>query len=222
MTKAKKPEHARELSELREMYAESEKRRAAMEQRLSVLEKAEADRKQAAKEREERERRLNDSKVKVGGSGGYANPSDRFATEVDYKDALLKAEVGGIPVDNIFGIGTGNYLEDYNFGVTAKAVYLVGDWTTMHPEEVRHFADVLLPYVKTKKVATLLLTENRSELFGLVVFVNRRKEKNANGKMEDPVQIALDAGLLVMQSDGKKKLTPITDAKQVVTRQRKN
>ena len=222
MTKAKKPELARELSELREMYAESEKRRAAMEQRLKVLEEAEAERQRIAKEREERERRHN-SGISVGRYGGYKSPTGKkFATDVNYKAALLKMEVGGSPLDDIIGIGSspGGYLrEEYHFAVNAKAVYLVEDTITLLPEHVRHFADVLLPDIKSAKIPEIF-TEGRSEVSGLLVFVNRRKKENDNGKMEDPVQLALDKGLLVMQSTGKNKLTPITDASQVTDPQR--
>ena len=91
MTKAKKPEHARELSELREMYAESEKRRAAMEQRLSVLEKAEADRKrERAEEHDRLMARVDRNLDKAAEFTGDYSSNKGELLELECKAALLE------------------------------------------------------------------------------------------------------------------------------------
>ena len=45
---------------------------------------------------------------------------------------------------------------------------------------------------------------------------------DADGKPEDPVQLALDLGLTVLQSTGENQLSPITAPDQVISRSDKD
>ena len=142
MTKAKPPELARELSELREMYAESEKRRAAMEQRLSVLEKAEADRKrERAEEHDRLMARVDRNPDKAAELIGDNDEEESLETVC--RKALKKmGEIGGVPLDDIQGLYSLKYrvgMDIIGINVNGKIFFPVEVQDMLTPDDVRRF-----------------------------------------------------------------------------------
>ena len=133
------------------------------------------------------------------------------------KVALAKmGEIDGVPLDDVQGMKSDKHgVEVDVVGVNGKVLFPVEVKRTMSPEDVRHFVEVRVErfkkaFVKDKEVRPVII-------FGLP-----RSGKGANGKKEDPVQVALELGLIVMQSIGENKLATITDPSQVVKRQHKD
>ena len=219
MTKAKTPELARELSELREMYAESEKRRAAMEQRLSVLEKAEADRKrERAEEHDRLMARVDRNPDKAAEFiGGYDNDEEESLETICRKALTKMGEIGGVPLDDIQGLYSLKYrvgMDIIGINVNGKIFFPVEVQNTLTPDDVRRFD------VRVERFREVLA--DGKEVRPVIIFgLSRPGKEDADGKKEDPVQVALELGLIVMQTIGENQLTPITDPSQVVKRQHK-
>ena len=220
MTKAKKPELARELSELREMYAESEKRRAAMEQRLKVLEEAEADRKRERAEEHDRlmarvDRNLDKAAEFIG---GYDNDEEESLETICRKALKKMGEIGGVPLDDIQGLYSLKYrvgMDIIGINVNGKIFFPVEVQDTLSPDDVRRFD------VRVERFKKAYEPAKGKEVRPVIIFGLSRPGKDADGKKEDPVQVALELGLIVMQVINENQLTPITDPSQVVKRQHK-
>ena len=218
MTKAKKPEHARELSELREMYAESEKRNVAMEQRLSVLEKAEADRKRERAEEHDRLMARVDRNLDKAAefTGGYDN-DEEGSLETTCRKALKKmGNIGGVTLDDIQGLYSHKYMvgmDIIGINVNGKIFFPVEVTHTLSPDDVCRFGVRVEHFTKAFAEGW--------EVRPVIIFGLSRPGKDADGKKEDPVQVALELGLIVMQVINENQLTPITDPSQVVKRQHK-
>ena len=208
-------ERAKERAEDRKRAAkerEEDRKRAAKE-------RAE-DRKHAAKVREEYERRLAKTEALVDKNakyiGTHANNEGELL-EIECRVKLMKmGKLNGVTLDAIIhgSIHAPKYggVEVDLVGLNGKVVFPMEVKRTMSPDDVRRFADVRVerfkkafPYAKGREVRPV------------VIFGAPRSGKSK----EDPVQVALELGLIVMQVINENQLTPITDPSQVVKRQHK-
>ena len=137
--------------------------------------------------------------------------------EMECYNALMKTKtVNGIKLD---GFQPGP--KDPHHGVEIDLIGFNGKVTmpievkrTMSPADVRRFAEVRMerfpkafPYLAHGK-----------EVIPVIIFALPRTGVDADGKPEDPVQLALDLGLTVLQSTGENQLSPITAPDQVISR----
>ena len=219
-------ERAKERAEDRKRAAKEraeDRKRAAKEReedrKRAAKERAE-DRKHAAKVREEYERRLAKTEALVDKNakyiGTHANNEGELL-EIECRVKLMKmGKLNGVTLDAIIhgSIHAPKYggVEVDLVGLNGKVVFPMEVKRTMSPDDVRRFADVRVerfkkafPYAKGREVRPV------------VIFGAPRSGKSK----EDPVQVALELGLIVMQTIGENQLTPITDPSQVVKRQHK-
>ena len=219
-------ERAKERAEDRKRAAkerEEDRKRAAKEReedRKRIAKEREEDRKHAAKVREEYERRLAKTEALVDKNakyiGTHANNEGELL-EIECRVKLMKmGKLNGVTLDAIIhgSIHAPKYggVEVDLVGLNGKVVFPMEVKRTMSPDDVRRFADVRVerfkkafPYAKGREVRPV------------VIFGAPRSGKSK----EDPVQVALELGLIVMQTIGENQLTPITDPSQVVRRQHK-
>ena len=85
---------------------------------------------------------------------------------------------------------------------------------TLSPADVRRFAEVRVG--RFEKAFPQYAAGKQT--IPVIIFAMPRTGEDADGKPEDPVQLALDLGLTVLQSVGENQLSPITDPGQVITR----
>ena len=118
------------------------------------------------------------------------------------KNAICYAEVGiiGAEVDII--------------GFNGKVVMPIEVKRTLSADDVRRFAEVRVG--RFKKAFPQYAAGKQT--IPVIIFAMPRTGVDADGKPEDPVQLALDLGLTVLQSTGKNQLSPITDPDQVISR----
>ena len=194
-------------------------KRAAQERAEDRKRERERDEK-AAKVREEYERRLAKTEALVDKNakyiGTHANNEGELL-EIECRVKLMKmGKLNGVTLDAIIhgSIHAPKYggVEVDLVGLNGKVVFPMEVKRTMSPDDVRRFAGVRVerfkkafPYAKGREVRPV------------VIFGAPRSGKSK----EDPVQVALELGLIVMQTIGENQLTPITDPSQVVKRQHK-
>ena len=220
-------ERAKERAEDRKRAAkerEEDRKRAAKERaedrKRAAKERAE-DRKHAAKVREEYERRLAKTEALVDKNakyiGTHANNEGELL-EGACKVALKKmGNIGGVTLEDIQGMQSAKHgVEVDIIGINGKVVFPVEVKRTLSPEDVRHFADV-----RVERFKKAYEPAKGKEVRPVIIFGLSRPGKDADGKKEDPVQVALELGLIVMQVINENQLTPITDPSQVVKRQHK-
>ena len=179
------------------------------------------DRKRAAKVREEYEQRLARTEALVDKNakyiGTHANNEGELL-EGACKVALKKmGNIGGVTLEDIQGMQSAKHgVEVDIIGINGKVVFPVEVKRTLSPEDVRHFADV-----RVERFKKAYEPAKGKEVRPVIIFGLSRPGKDADGKKEDPVQVALELGLIVMQVINENQLTPITDPSQVVKRQHK-
>ena len=217
---------AKENEEYRKRAAEerakerAEDRKRERERDEKIAKEREEDRKHAAKVREEYERRLAKTEALVDKNakyiGTHANNEGELL-EIECRVKLMKmGKLNGVTLDAIIhgSIHAPKYggVEVDLVGLNGKVVFPMEVKRTMSPDDVRRFADVRVerfkkafPYAKGREVRPV------------VIFGAPRSGKSK----EDPVQVALELGLIVMQVINENQLTPITDPSQVVKRQHK-
>ena len=203
---------------------EEDRKRAAQEreeERKRIAKEREEDRKQAAKVREEYEQRLARTEALVDKNakyiGTHANNEGELL-EGACKVALEKmGNIGGVTLEDIQGMRSAKHgVEVDIIGINGKVVFPVEVKRTLSPEDVRHFADV-----RVERFKKAYEPAKGKEVRPVIIFGLSRPGKDADGKKEDPVQVALELGLIVMQVINENQLTPITDPSQVVKRQHK-
>ena len=154
--------------------------------------------------------------------GAHANGEGEIL-EIECKAALRKmGKLNGVKLDDLsLGMNSDKFggVEIDLVGINGKVTFPMEVKRTLLPEDVRRFRDV---QVKRFKKAFPYLVLGK-QVTPVVIFALRKKVKNpADGKKEDPVQLALKAGMIVLQSTGENQLTPITTPAQVTTRSPKD
>ena len=218
---------AEERAEDRKRAAEEraeERKRIAEERAKERAEDRERERERdekAAKVREEYEQRLARTEALVDKNakyiGTHANNEGELL-EGACKVALKKmGNIGGVTLEDIQGMQSAKHgVEVDIIGINGKVVFPVEVKRTLSPEDVRHFADV-----RVERFKKAYEPAKGKEVRPVIIFGLSRPGKDADGKKEDPVQVALELGLIVMQTIGENQLNPITDPSQVVRRQHK-
>ena len=149
--------------------------------------------------------------------GAHANGEGEIL-EIECYDALWKMhKLNGVKLDGLrLGVNDPHYGVEIDLvGVNGKFTFPMEVKRTLYPEDVRRFKEV---QVERFKQAYPELALNK-QVTPVVIFALRKKVKNpADGKKEDPIQLALNAGMIVLQSTGKNQLSPITAASAVVKR----
>ena len=149
--------------------------------------------------------------------GAHANGEGEIL-EIECYDALWKMrKLNGAKLEGLrLGVNDPHYGVEIDLvGVNGKFTFPMEVKRTLLPEDVRRFKEV---QVERFKQAYPELALNK-QVTPVVIFALRKKVKNpADGKKEDPVQLALNAGMIVLQSTGKNQLSPITAASAVVKR----
>ena len=216
-------ERAQERKRIAEERAQERKRIAeerAQEREEDRKRERERDEK-AAKVREEYEQRLARTEALVDKNakyiGTHANNEGELL-EGACKVALEKmGNIGGVTLEDIQGMRSAKHgVEVDIIGINGKVVFPVEVKRTLSPEDVRHFADV-----RVERFKKAYEPAKGKEVRPVIIFGLSRPGKDADGKKEDPVQVALELGLIVMQVINENQLTPITDPSQVVRRQHK-
>ena len=215
----------REEDRKRAAQQREEDRKRAAEERAKEREeyrKREHERdEKAAKVREEYEQRLARTEALVDKNakyiGTHANNEGELL-EGACKVALEKmGNIGGVTLEDIQGMRSAKHgVEVDIIGINGKVVFPVEVKRTLSPEDVRHFADV-----RVERFKKAYEPAKGKEVRPVIIFGLSRPGKDADGKKEDPVQVALELGLIVMQVINENQLTPITDPSQVVKRQHK-
>ena len=143
-------------------------------------------------------------------------------TEVECTAAFSELkELGGYPLSNAYSCGGAYSIKHkIEWGRTVigisddKAAFPVKIVHSLHPGDVREFAQRLKTF---PKVFPCYATKG-VKVIGVIIFTLAREEKNHKGKTENPVKLALNAGLLLLQATGKGELKPVTSPAEVATR----
>ena len=142
--------------------------------------------------------------------------------EIECKQALLKmGKLNGVKLEDVsIGMNSSKEggVEIDVVGINGKVTFPMEVKRTLYPEDVHHFKDVQVE--RFKKAFPYLVRDKK--VVPVVIFALRKKKKNARGKKEDPVQLALDAGMVVLQSTGENQLSPVTAVSQVIARSPKS
>ena len=140
--------------------------------------------------------------------------------EVECLTALEKMDkIGGIKIDdfqpNAKFIKKG--MEVDIVGYNGKVVMPIEVKRTLRPGHIHKFVKERVDRFKREFAS---YAQGR-DVHGAVVFTMRAKELNADNELEDPVELALDAGLIVLQSISANNLKPIHSVDDVVAPQDK-
>ena len=215
-------QHDREVAEIRQLLAENTKAivelrqsNAELRQFIADLGVRTAEALAAAREA------LAVAKENNRYIGAHANGEGEIL-EIECYDALWKMrKLNGVKLDGLrLGVNDPHYGVEIDLvGVNGKFTFPMEVKRTLYPEDVRRFKEV---QVERFKQAYPELALNK-QVTPVVIFALRKKVKNpADGKKEDPVQLALNAGMIVLQSTGKNQLSPITAPSAVVKRPEKD
>ena len=130
--------------------------------------------------------------------------------------AALRArgEIGGIKLDRVYprikGVVRG--MEVDGIGVNGKVVIPVEVKRTLRPEHVHNIVGGRIDRFPEEFPD---FAQGKDKVIGAIIFALRVKEENDKGELEDPVELALKAGLLVMQSVSANKLKPVNSLEDV-------
>ena len=242
MPKENQTKHDREVAELWEFLRESErisranaekadKETAELRQELrqsqqktdeQLRETAEQQRKtdEQLRETDKQLQKTAEQQRKTGKQLGDFVRSTGEVLEVECLTALEKMDkIGGIKIDdfqpNAKFIKKG--MEVDIVGYNGKVVMPIEVKRTLRPGHVHKFVKERVDRFKREFAS---YAQGR-DVHGAVVFTMRAKELNANKELEDPVELALDAGLIVLQSISANNLKPIHSVDDVVAPQDK-
>ena len=229
MTKEKQTQHDREIRQLQaetarlnaqaaRLNAEAAKRNAEAAERNAETDKQLAELRQFIADIGVRaDKALAVAEKNNRYIGAHANGEGEIL-EIECYDALWKMrKLNGVKLDGLrLGVNDPHYGVEIDLvGVNGKFTFPMEVKRTLYPEDVRRFKEVQVERFK-KAYPELALDK---QVTPVVIFALRKKVKNpADGKKEDPVQLALNAGMIVLQSTGKNQLSPITTPSAVVKR----
>ena len=133
-----------------------------------------------------------------------------------YNTLKKSREINGIKLDDFhWGRKSAVYAVEVDIiGFNGKVVMPIEVKRTLSTRDVRRFAEVRVG--RFKKAFPQYAAGKQT--IPVIIFAMPRTGVDADGKPEDPVQLALDLGLTVLQSVGKNQLSPITDPDQVISR----
>ena len=207
-------ENAKAIAELRQAIAQTD---AKADKRAAEADKraAEAD-KRAAELDKRADKALRVAEKNNEYFGNHVRNEGELL-EMECYNALMKTKtVNGVKLD---GFQPGP--KDPHHGVEIDLIGFNGKVTmpievkrTMSPADVRRFAEVRME--RFPKAFPYLARDK--EVIPVIIFALPRTGVDADGKPEDPVQLALDLGLTVLQSTGENQLSPITSPDQVISR----
>ena len=221
---AKRAEEADRRAE--ERAAEAEKRAAEAEKRAAEAEKRAEERAAEEKERaqkvaeevaemREMQRKTDKQLAKTDKIVGNFTRGEGEILEVACVAALrARGEIGGIKLDRVYprikGVVRG--MEVDGIGVNGKVVIPVEVKRTLRPEHVHNIVGGRIDRFPEEFPD---FAQGKDKVIGAIIFALRVKEENDKGELEDPVELALKAGLLVMQSVSANKLKPVNSLEDV-------
>ena len=151
--------------------------------------------------------------------GTHAN-GEAEMLEIECYNTLLKmGEINGVKLERLrLGMKDPQYGVEIDLvGINGKATFPMEVKRTLYPEDVIRFKEVQVERFKEAYPEYAL----NKQVTPVIIFA-LRKQKNNKGKKEDPVQLALKAGMIVLQSTGENQLSPITTPAQVIARSPKD
>ena len=140
--------------------------------------------------------------------------------EIECYNTLLKmGEINGVKLERLrLGMKDPQYGVEIDLvGINGKVTFPMEVKRTLYPEDVLRFKEVQVERFKEAYPEYAL----NKQVTPVIIFA-LRKQKNNKGKKEDPVQLALKAGMIVLQSTGENQLSPITAPAQVTARPSKD
>ena len=211
-------ERAEDRKRAEEARAEDRKRaeeyRKRAEEDIKRADQArEKDRKESAERMAEIDRRLNKTAKQIG---DYSRNEGELL-ELECKAALLEmGKLDGVTLDDVIHrrYNSSKYegVEVDLIGINGKVVFPMEVKRTLSAADVRRFVEVRVgrfeevfpQYAQGKEVRPVI-----------IYAMPRSGEEE-----ENPVEVALELGVIVLRSTGKNKLTLVTDASQVTNHQR--
>ena len=190
--------------------AEADKRAAEADKRAAELDKR-ADKALAASENALKVAEKNNKYI------GDHSRNEGALLETECYNTLKKSrEINGIKLDDFhWGRKSAIYAVEVDIiGFNGKVVMPIEVKRTLSPADVRRFAEVRVG--RFEKAFPQYAAGKQT--IPVIIFAMPRSGVDADGKLEDPVQLALDLGLTVLQSTGENQLSPITDPDQVISR----
>ena len=204
-------ENAKAIAELRKLNAETN---AKADKRAAALDKR-ADKALAASENALKVAEKNNQYI-----SGHANGEGEILEIECYNTLWKMRKLNGVKLDGLrLGVNDPHYGVEIDLvGVNGKFTFPMEVKRTLEPSDVRRFNEVQVE--RFKKAYPELAVDK--QVTPVIIFALRKKKKNAKGEKEDPVQLALDAGMIVLQSTGENQLSPITAPAQVIARSPKD
>ena len=188
--------------------AEEQKWRAEMHERTEKMRESAA---KEEKQRAERNRELDRRIATIGDRLGGLTNAEGDIFEHECYEAVDKAKaLGDVHFDFVRANVTNGYEYDV-VGVNKKVVVPMEAKQTLRARDVRKFAKTrlrefprLLPeYAEGRKVT------------GAMIFRRAPIETLPGGDKEDPIEVAMELGLMVVQAFGKNRLEVVTSASKV-------
>ena len=130
-----------------------------------------------------------------------------------YNTLKQNREINGIKLDDFhWGRKSAIYAVEVDIiGFNGKVVMPIEVKRTLSPADVRRFAEVRVG--RFEKAFPQYAAGKQT--IPVIIFAMPRSGDNED---DNPVQLALDLGITVLQSVGENQLSPITDPSQVITR----
>ena len=210
-------QHDREIAEIRQLLAETAKLVADIgvraDKALALADKAD---KRADKALAVAENALKVAEKNNEYFGNHVRNEGELLEMQCYNTLKKNREINGIKLDDFhWGRKSAIYAVEVDIiGFNGKVVMPIEVKHTLSARDVRRFAEVRVG--RFKKAFPQYAAGKQT--IPVIIFAMPRTGVDADGKPEDPVQLALDLGLTVLQSTGKNQLSPITDPDQVISR----
>ena len=224
---------AEAAAEAKKRAEESEKRAAEAEKRAAEAEKRAAERAAEEKERAQKvaeevaeireilaetEKQLAKTEKQIAKTDKIVGNFTRGAGEIMEVACVAalreRGEIGGIKLDRVYprikGVAQG--MEVDGIGVNGKVVIPVEVKRTLRPEHVHNIVGGRIDRFPEEFPD---FAQGKDKVIGAIIFALRVKEENDKGELEDPVELALKAGLFVMQSVSANKLKPVNSLEDV-------
>ena len=202
-----------------EAAAEAKKRAEEAEKRAAEAAAEEKERAQKVAEEvaemREMQRKTDKQLAKTDKIVGNFTRGEGEILEVACVAALrARGEIGGIKLDRVYprikGVVRG--MEVDGIGVNGKVVIPVEVKRTLRPEHVHNIVGGRIDRFPEEFPD---FAQGKDKVIGAIIFALRVKEENDKGELEDPVELALKAGLLVMQSVSANELKPVNSLEDV-------
>ena len=200
---------------IREVNAQTAKQLAVHDKEMSEIRKTQA----------QTEKLLADLGIRADKALAVAEKNNKYIgdhsrnegelLEMECYNTLAKAkQINGIKLDgfHLGGKDPEHAVEVDIVGYNGKVTMLIEVKRTLSADDVRRFAEVRVG--RFKKAFPQYSVDK--DVIPVIIFAMPRTGEDADAK--DPVELALELGLIVMQSIGENQLSHITDPGQVVSR----